>query len=45
MITAKIIGGKELLDKFEKMGDESHEIFKEVVDDTVLNRVVIGVVC
>ena len=36
MMTAKIIGGKELLKKFEKMGDESHKIFKEVVDDTAV---------
>ena len=36
MITAKIIGGKELYDKFEKMGKDGPKIFKEVVDDTAL---------
>jgi HK97 gp10 family phage protein len=34
MMTVKMIGGKKLLKKFEKMGDDAPVRFKEVVDDT-----------
>ena len=37
MFKSTIIGGDELLKKFEKMGDESHDVFKKVVDDTAIH--------
>jgi HK97 gp10 family phage protein len=36
MMTSKIIGGKELRNKFDKIGDEADDVFKEVVDDTAV---------
>ena len=35
-MTVKSIGGDKLLKKFQQMGDDAEEVFKEVVDDTAV---------